>query len=130
MTENSTLILVVDAERNLCGVVRHPMEKEGDRVLIAYDGSTALELVRSFNPDIIVLDFTLQDNSIQELCQNIREISSCRIVCFNSGVNSKRDPSVKKSSHDINSLINKPASIERILSMAGNTLVREVVLQK
>jgi DNA-binding response OmpR family regulator len=52
-------ILVVDDERKIVDLVRLYLEREGYRVLAAYDGKSALALARQEKPALIVLDWML-----------------------------------------------------------------------
>ena len=52
-------ILVVDDEADIVELVRYNLEKEGFRVLCAYDGEEALNLARHESPDLIILDLML-----------------------------------------------------------------------
>ena len=51
--------LVVDDERPLVQIVSTYLEREGFEVAAAFDGEQAVELARSFEPDVIVLDLML-----------------------------------------------------------------------
>ena len=54
-----TRILVVEDNRNLATGLRNNLEIEGHEVVIAADGPTGLELARSSEPDLIILDLML-----------------------------------------------------------------------
>ncbi len=49
-------ILIVDDDPTVHDVLRVTLSKEGYRLLHAYDGTEALELVRTHRPDVITLD--------------------------------------------------------------------------
>jgi signal transduction histidine kinase/DNA-binding response OmpR family regulator len=49
-------ILIVDDDPSVHDVLRVTLSREGYRLLHAYDGSEALELVREHHPDVITLD--------------------------------------------------------------------------
>lgn len=46
-------ILIVDDEQPLVHLVAGYLQREGFRVLHAYDGATALEIARSQSPDLL-----------------------------------------------------------------------------
>lgn len=52
-------ILVVDDDREIVRLVRTYLEQNGYEVLIAYDGETALHLLRRERPDLMLLDLML-----------------------------------------------------------------------
>lgn len=54
-------VLVVDDDKEIVRILRAYLEKAGYTVLIAYDGETALHVIRSDRPDLVVLDLMLPD---------------------------------------------------------------------
>ena len=76
----SNTILVVDDERKIVDLVRLYLEREGYRVLAAYDGKAALELARQEKPALIVLDWMLPGLSGVDVCRTLRQESAVPIV--------------------------------------------------
>ncbi|MCP4023441.1 MAG: response regulator [Desulfobacteraceae bacterium] len=66
-------ILIVDDEPNIVVPLEYLMEKNNYEVKIAETGEKALELITSFNPDLILLDIMLPGIDGYEVCQTIRE---------------------------------------------------------
>ena len=56
---NNSKILVVDDETYIVELVKFNLEKEGYKVVVANDGLSALEKVKSELPDLIILDIML-----------------------------------------------------------------------
>ncbi len=52
-------ILVVDDDREIVRLVKSYLEQAGYQALTAYDGETALHVMRSDHPDLVVLDLML-----------------------------------------------------------------------
>lgn len=52
-------ILVVEDEKVLNGAYKTILEKTGHSVQVAYDGNEALEALKSFEPDVILLDLKM-----------------------------------------------------------------------
>lgn len=73
-------ILVVDDEKKIVDLVKMYLEREGYRVLAAYDGKTALELARREKPALIVLDWMLPALSGVDVCRTLRQESAVPIV--------------------------------------------------
>lgn len=80
MDMNKTKILVVDDEKNICELLRLYLEKEGYEVLMAYNGSDAISLVREKNPSLVLLDIMMPVVDGWEACRGIREFSSVPII--------------------------------------------------
>jgi len=66
-------ILVVDDEQNILELIRYNLEKEGYRVLLAQDGSSAVELARLEKPDLILLDVMLPKLDGLAACRVLRQ---------------------------------------------------------
>lgn len=66
-------ILVVDDETYIVELVKFNLEKEGYKVLVAYDGLSALEIVKSELPDLIILDIMLPNMDGLEVCRTLKQ---------------------------------------------------------
>lgn len=66
-------ILVVDDEKNILELVRFNLEREGYQVITSLDGVRGLELARSENPDLIVLDVMLPEMNGLEVCRELHQ---------------------------------------------------------
>ena len=71
--KNSLSILIVDDEETIREVMRRYLEVEGFLVKEAADGFEALDLIRSFSPDLIILDLMLPGIDGLSLTQHIRQ---------------------------------------------------------
>lgn len=76
----SKRVLVVDDEKLIVKGIRFSLEQDGMEVTCAYDGEEALEIAKSQEFDIILLDVMLPGLSGFEVCQQIREFSDVPIV--------------------------------------------------
>jgi DNA-binding response OmpR family regulator len=73
-------ILVVDDEPPIVVLVRGYLEREGYEVLTAADGLAALRLVRSADPDVVVLDLMLPGMDGLEVCRELRTFSDAYVL--------------------------------------------------
>jgi Response regulators consisting of a CheY-like receiver domain and a winged-helix DNA-binding domain len=73
-------ILVVDDEKNICELLRLYLEKEGYEVLMAYDGSAAVQSVRENSPALVLLDIMMPKMDGWEACREIRGFSDAPII--------------------------------------------------
>ncbi|MEU0880788.1 response regulator transcription factor [Lentzea sp. NPDC005914] len=73
-------VLVVDDDTTVRDVVRRYLEHAGYEVELAGDGETALRLMGSHEPDIVVLDLMLPGIDGLEVCRRIRARSSTPVV--------------------------------------------------
>jgi len=65
-------ILIVDDDREIVRLVRAYLEKAGYSVLTAFDGESALHVLRRERPDLLVLDLMLPDRDGWDLTRLIR----------------------------------------------------------
>ena len=65
-------ILVVDDEVDLVETLRFPLEMEGFKVLVSYNGEDALNQARKENPDLILLDLMLPKLDGYKVCRLLK----------------------------------------------------------
>lgn len=65
-------ILVVDDEQDLVKLIRYHLEKDGYKVIIAYNGDDALFLTRKERPELIILDLMLPGIDGLEMCRKLK----------------------------------------------------------
>lgn len=75
-----TRVLVVEDEQSLREPLVYLLEKEGYEVLDAADGNVAIELFKSTNPDIVLLDLMMPGMSGNEVCRVIRQTSNVPVI--------------------------------------------------
>ena len=73
-------ILVVDDEELLVKGIRFNLQNEGYEVLTAFNGLEAVQLTRSSNPDLIILDVMMPEMDGLTACSKIREFSNVPII--------------------------------------------------
>lgn len=66
-------ILVVDDETYIVELVKFNLEKEGYKVIVAFDGISALEIVTQETPDLIILDIMLPRLDGLEVCRTLKQ---------------------------------------------------------
>jgi DNA-binding response OmpR family regulator len=73
-------VLVVDDDAKTVELVKLYLNRDGYRVLTAYDGVEALRLAREGRPDLIVLDLMLPGMNGLEVCRTLRSESDVPII--------------------------------------------------
>ena len=74
------LILLVEDEPDLAGVLRDYLERANMEVVSVHDGADVIPTVRARTPDLILLDLMLPNRSGLDLCRELRSFSDVRIV--------------------------------------------------
>jgi two-component system, OmpR family, alkaline phosphatase synthesis response regulator PhoP len=65
-------ILVVDDEQDLLDLIEYNLKKEGFKVLKAENGYEGIQLAKSDNPDLVLLDIMMPKMGGLEVCEFIR----------------------------------------------------------
>lgn len=73
-------VLVVDDEKLIVKGIKFSLEQDDMVVDAAYDGETALEMIKQNSYDIILLDIMLPGLTGLEICQQVREFSNVPII--------------------------------------------------
>ncbi|HJX12174.1 MAG TPA: response regulator transcription factor [Dehalococcoidales bacterium] len=73
-------VLVVDDDVKTVELVKLYLNRDGYRVLTAYEGNEALRLARESHPDLIVLDLMLPGIDGLEICRVLRAESDVPII--------------------------------------------------
>ena len=73
-------ILVVDDEKLLVKGITFNLQNEGYEVEAAYDGVSAVELVRRGDFDLVILDWMMPEKSGSEACMEIRTFSDVPVI--------------------------------------------------
>lgn len=73
-------ILVADDDHNICELIDLYLSNEGYRLYFAYDGSAALNMLKSQVVDLILLDVMLPVINGWEVCRMIRQKSQVPVI--------------------------------------------------
>lgn len=77
-------ILIVDDDENIAELISLYLTKECFETEIAYNGRDALGLVKSFNPNLVLLDIMLPDIDGYEVCTEIRKTLQIPIIMLSA----------------------------------------------
>lgn len=72
MGTQAQCILVVDDDKEIARLLRTYLEQARFRVLVAYDGESALHAIRRERPDLVLLDLMLPDRDGWEITRIVR----------------------------------------------------------
>jgi DNA-binding response OmpR family regulator len=73
-------ILIVDDDKNICEVIKLYLQKEGYKVLLAYDGQTGIETFERSAPALVVLDIMMPRKDGWEVLKQIRKSSAVPVI--------------------------------------------------
>ena len=69
-------ILIVDDDVNICELIKVYFTNEGYDVQIANDGISGMQMFKSYDPDIVLLDLMLPKKDGTDVCREIRANSN------------------------------------------------------
>jgi len=73
-------ILIVDDNPGMLKIMSRFLEREGNEVLTAADGLSALDILKNYIPDVIFCDFLMPNISGEKLCRIIRSMPRLKDV--------------------------------------------------
>ena len=120
-------ILVVDDEPNIVNILRSNLEREGYKVLAAYDGEEALKLAATRDPHLILLDCMLPGVDGFDVCKTIRRDSTVPIIMLTA--KSEEIDKILGLELGADDYITKPFSVREVLARVKAQL-RRVSLQE
>ena len=120
-------ILVVDDEADTCANLSDIFTDLGYQVDVAYDGLSALELVRGNAYDVAILDLKMPGMDGLELYRHIRELSSDTVAiivtAYASGETAQR--SLEAGAWQI---LSKPVNFEKLLQLVAQASGQPCIL--
>jgi len=116
-------ILVVEDEEHIAEGIELNLSLQGYDVMIAYDGVSALQKWREWQPDLIVLDIMLPALDGLSVLQNIR-LEDERIPILILSAKSESEDIVKGLSFGVDDYLPKPFNLEEFLLRVKRLLER------
>ena len=115
-------ILVVDDEKRMVRFIQLNLEQDGFQVLTAYNGSEALEQVRTQLPDLILLDIMMPDINGFEVLKRIREVNTVPVIMLTA--KGEEDDRIQGLELGADDYITKPFSPREMVSRIRAVLRR------
>lgn len=81
---NKQKILIVDDDNNIAELISLYLTKECFDPMIVNDGESALEAVKSFEPNLILLDLMLPGIDGYQVCREVRSTSTIPIIMLSA----------------------------------------------
>ncbi len=122
MSSDRTTVLLVEDDQNIVDLVRSNLIARDHDVTVSKDGSDAVRLLTSIEPDVVILDLMLPGTDGFELCREMRERSSVGIVVL-SARRGETDK-VRALNLGADDYMTKPFGVEELLARINATLRR------
>jgi two-component system KDP operon response regulator KdpE len=115
-------ILVVDDEPQITRVLRTSLSSQGYDLRVANDGETALEIMKDWQPDLVITDLSMPNMDGLELCRRLRSTSRIPIIVLS--VRGEERTKVKALDSGADDYVMKPFGIEELLARVRANLRR------
>lgn len=115
-------ILLVDDEKKIATVLKAYLQQEGFQVTTAANGMVALTLFKENQFDLVILDLMLPGLSGEEVCREIRKISSTPIIMLTAKV--EEEDRIKGLGIGADDYITKPFSPREVVARVRAILRR------
>jgi len=118
-------ILIVDDEKDIVDLIAYNLEKEGFFTVKAYDGDSALQIIRTKKPDLIILDLMLPKMNGLDVCKSVRrdpETAGLPIIMLTA----KNDEVDKVTGLEVGAddYVTKPFSVKELIARVRGLLRR------
>jgi len=122
-------ILAVDDEKDFLFILEYWLKSKGYKVKTALDGFQALELVKTYNPDIILLDVNMPGIDGLETLKRIRQINKdVPVIIITAYIAEERV--AETSNYNISGLFYKDKDFEEGLKLLESVLRTHKKLRK
>jgi two-component system, OmpR family, KDP operon response regulator KdpE len=121
-------VLVVDDERRYRDLLEMNLSRRGYRVLQAPNGLTALNLIESEQPDLVVVDLMLPDIDGYEICRRVREYSAVPIIMLTA--RAEQAEKVRGLEIGADDYVTKPFGADELLARVEAVLRRAEPTQR
>jgi DNA-binding response OmpR family regulator len=118
-------ILIVDNDRDMCGIITDVLREMNHGTNIAYDGMTALEKIRKTRYDLVILDYKLPDISGLKVLDEARLLSPGLQVVM---ISAYGDRFVKSRAKELGAFafLDKPFDVKRLARVVKSFLATNV----
>jgi len=120
--ENRKRILVVDDEKGLVKIIRLNLEQDGYEVVEAYNGSQAMEKLRTTLPDLVLLVVMMPDTDGFTVLKMIRQIGATPVIMLTA--KGEEDDKIKGLELGADDYVTKPFSPRELTSRIKAVLRR------
>jgi two-component system KDP operon response regulator KdpE len=117
-----TRALLIEDDPNIVDLIRSNLAVRGFDTIVSTDGTNAIKLLETENPDIVLLDLMLPDADGFDLCRKIRERSNAAVIVV-SARGGERDK-ITALNMGADDYMTKPFSVEELLARITATLRR------
>lgn len=114
------MILVVDDDVDVRGVIRRALQELGYPVIEAEDGPSALKLLEEQKPLLVILDYVMPGMDGAEVAREIVKIDPELPIIFSTGHGALR--ALRQAAGENVSILEKPFALTELAALIEETL--------
>ena len=115
-------ILVVDDEPQITRVLRTSLSAQGYDIRVANSGEMALEIMKDWQPNLIITDLSMPSIDGVELCRTVRAVSNVPMIVLS--VRDKEQQKVEALDAGADDYVTKPFGMNELLARVRANLRR------
>lgn len=124
-------ILIIEDEEALIAMLKYNLEKEGFNVCVTMNGEEAVDAVKFYHPNLILLDWMLPGMSGVDICKQIRynhDIRNIPVIMLTA--RSEEADKIKGLSSGADDYMTKPFSVPELIARIWAVLRRVQSVEK
>ncbi|BAM05172.1 putative response regulator receiver protein [Phycisphaera mikurensis NBRC 102666] len=114
-------ILIVDDDTEVRAAIDHALQAEGALTQTCGDGNTAVRIVESDPPELVVLDMMLPKRSGFLVLEKIKDFPKCPRVVMVTANEGKRHQEYAEA-RGVDGYLHKPVRLEKLIGLAESLL--------
>ncbi|MHA1441265.1 MAG: response regulator [Candidatus Heimdallarchaeota archaeon] len=118
-------IIVIDDNEIIRNLMFELLTRKGYEVILASDGSSALELIEKRKPDLAIVDLVLPDIPGVEVLQKIKKLSPTTENIVITGYSSNDNAKKILETNSAFGLLEKPIDVDKLLEMITDIFNRQ-----
>jgi DNA-binding response OmpR family regulator len=118
----SDLVLVIDDDASLLGLLTEHLSRTGYHVITAASGTTGLQMFFDHHPDIVILDVMMPGMDGWTVCEHLRETSDVPIIMLSA--KGEEQDRLRGFRLGVDDYVVKPFSFAELVARVGAILTR------
>ena len=115
-------IVIVDDSKDLLEVLKFFLEEKGHQIETVSSYSDLISVIKTFSPDLIILDIYLQGEDGRQICKELRKYEATKYLCILMFSASSK-ALVNYKDYGADGYLEKPFGLNEIVEKIETTLV-------
>ncbi|QDZ80646.1 sigma-54-dependent transcriptional regulator [Priestia megaterium] len=116
--ENKCSVLMIDDEQNLCKLIAKKLQKSGFHTHAAYTGEKGIEMAKTLDIDVVILDYMLPDMTGIDVLKKLKEVTQSKVIMLTAYGNV--ESAVQSMKIGAADYLNKPIELEELKNIIAS----------